>query len=47
MYTDQHPGEFELPMLSDEAAAQIQNFLEVAIDIFAARYGRQITRHYE
>jgi len=34
-------------MRSDGENAQIQNFLEVATHIFAARYVRQITRHYE
>jgi hypothetical protein len=46
MPSDQLTREFELPTLSDEAAVEIQNLLEVAIDIFAARYGRQIDRHY-
>lgn len=36
-----------LPELSDKSAVEIHNFLEVAIDLFEARYGYQIERYYD
>lgn len=47
MNTDQLPFGFNLPMLSDEVAAEIHNFLQIAIQIFEARYGDEIDRHYQ
>ena len=31
----------------DELAVEIHNFLQIAIQIFEARYGEEIDRHYE
>ncbi len=39
--------ELALPRLSDDAAVEIHHFLETIFDLFEARYGHQITRHYE
>ncbi len=44
---DQLPFGFSLPVLSDEVATQIHNFLQIAIQIFEARYGEEIDRFYE
>lgn len=37
----------EMPILSDEAVIQIQNFLHLALDIFEDHYGQQIDRFYQ
>lgn len=34
----------ELPILSDEAVIEIQDFLHLALDIFEDHYGAQIER---
>jgi hypothetical protein len=44
---DQLPFGFSLPILSDEVAVEIHNFLQIAIQIFEARYGQEIDRFYE
>jgi hypothetical protein len=44
---DQLPFGFRLPILSDEVAVEIHNFLQIAIQIFEARYSEEIDRHYE
>ncbi len=44
---DQLPFGFRLPMLSDEVAVEIHNFLQIAIQIYEARYGEEIDRYYE
>ena len=44
---DQLPFGFRLPELSDEVAVEIHNFLQFVIQIFEARYGEEIDRHYE
>lgn len=36
-----------LPALSDEAALQIHDLLNDAMELFEARYGQQIDRFYE
>lgn len=36
-----------LPQLSDDAAVQIHDFIYYCLDIFEARYGDQIHRHYQ
>lgn len=36
-----------LPQLSDDAAAQIQDFIHHVLDLFEARYGYQIERYYD
>lgn len=40
-------GELPLPRLSDEAVVEIHHFLQYLYDLFEARYGHQITRHYD
>ena len=40
-------GRIALPRLSDDAAAEIHFFLENLMDLFEARYGRQVSRHYD
>jgi len=47
MNTDQPDHGITLPMLSDEAAVEILNFLEVTFQIFETRYAHQIHRYYE
>ena len=47
MNTDQAVLGIPLPMLSDEAAVEILNFLEVALQIFESRYAHQINRYYD
>jgi len=47
MNTDQPDHGISLPMLSDEAAVEILNFLEVTYQIFETRYAHQIHRYYE
>ena len=37
----------EMPILSDEAVIQIQDFLHLALDIFEDHYGQQIERFYQ
>ena len=44
---DQLPFGFSLPILSDEVAVEIHNFLQIAIQIYEARYGEEIDRYYE
>ena len=44
---DQLPFGFSLPILSDEVAMEIHNFLQIIIQIFEARYGEEIDRQYE
>ena len=44
---DQLPFGFSLPILSDEVAVEIHNFLQIVIQIFETRYGEEIDRHYE
>ena len=44
---DQLPFGFRLPELSDEVAVEINNFLQIVIQIFEARYGEDIDRYYE
>ena len=44
---NQLPFGFRLPTLSDEVAVEIHNFLQIAIQIFEARYSEEIDRHYE
>lgn len=47
MNTDQPDHGIALPMLSDEAAVEILNFLEVTFQIFETRYAHQIHRYYD
>lgn len=47
MNTDQPDHGIPLPMLSDEAAVEILNFLEVTFQIFETRYAHQIYRCHE
>ena len=47
MNTDQPDHGIPLPMLSDEAAVEILNFLEVTFQIFETRYAHQIHRYYD
>ncbi len=47
MFPDQFPNDLKLPMLGDDTAVEIQHFLEVAMQLFEARYGHQIDRYYE
>jgi hypothetical protein len=47
MFPDQFPNGLKLPMLGDDTAVEIHHFLEVAIQLFEARYGHQIDRYYE
>ena len=44
---DQLPFGFSLPILSDDVAVEIHNFLQIVIQIFEARYGEEIDRHHE
>ena len=44
---DQLPFGFRLPVLSDEVAVEIHNFLQIVIQIYEARYGEEIDRYYE
>ncbi len=44
---DQLPFGFSLPILSDEVAGEIHNFLQIVIQIFEGRYGEEIDRYYE
>ena len=37
----------ELPPLSDEAAVEIQNFIEHVFDLFGRHYGAQVSRYYD
>jgi hypothetical protein len=36
--------QIEMPVLTDEAVIQIQDFLHLALDIFEDHYGQQIER---
>ena len=45
MSTDQPQHAHALPILSDEAAAEIHRFLETVFLIFETRYGSQIRRY--
>ena len=47
MNTDHPDHGIPLPMLSDEAAVEILNFLEMTYQIFETRYAQQIYRHYD
>ena len=47
MFPDQFPKGLKLPLLGDDSAVEIHHFLEVAIQLFEARYGHQIDRYYE
>ena len=50
MTTDHHDhagADIPLPQLSDDAVVQIQDFIHHFLDLFEARYGDQIHRHYE
>jgi hypothetical protein len=47
MNADQPDHGIPLPMLSDEAAVEILNFLEVTFQIFETRYAHQIGRYYD
>ena len=47
MHTDQTDHVVPLPLLSDEAAVEILNFLEVLFQVFEIRYADQIARFYE
>ena len=47
MNTDQPDHGIPLPMLSDEAAVEILNFLEVTFQIIETRYAHQIHRYYD
>ena len=40
-------SEIDLPLLSDEAVVEIQNFLYDVLTTFESRYGIQIHRYYE
>ena len=46
MNTDQPDHGIPLPMLSDEAAVEILNFLEATFQIFETRCAHQIYRYY-
>lgn len=47
MFPNQFPNDLKLPLLADDSAAEIHHFLEIAIQLFEARYGHQIDRYYE
>lgn len=47
MNIDQPDHGIALPMLSDEAAVEILNFLEATFQIFETRYAHQIHRYYD
>ncbi len=47
MSTDPSRITTALPRISDEAAVEILNFIEVMHQLFEDRYGRQIHRHYD
>ncbi|MDP3842359.1 MAG: hypothetical protein Q8Q81_07150 [Oxalobacteraceae bacterium] len=47
MTTNHADHSIPLPMLSDEAAAEIHQFLEVMFQLFEARYAHQIERYYD
>ena len=47
MHTDQPDHGIPLPMLSDEAAVEILNFLEATFQLFETHYARQIYRYYD
>lgn len=37
----------EMPILSDEAVIEIQDFLHLALDMFEDHYSQQIERYYQ
>jgi hypothetical protein len=37
----------EMPILSDEAVIQIQDFLHLALDMFEDHYSQQLERFYQ
>ena len=41
-----HPKPIKMPILSDEAVIEIQDFLRFALDIFEDHYCQQIDRFY-
>lgn len=47
MDADQSPSDLLLPALSDEAAVEILNFLEVVLQMFETRYAGQVRRFYD
>jgi hypothetical protein len=47
MFPDPLPNGLKLPLLGDDSEVEIHHFLEVAIQLFEARYGRQIDRYYD
>ena len=47
MSPDQPVNGISLPMLSDDAAVEILNFLEVTLQRFESRYAHQIDRYYD
>ena len=42
-----NPKPIKMPILSDEAVIEIQDFLRLALDIFEDHYGQQIDRFYQ
>ena len=47
MSTEPSSVTIALPGISDEAAVEILNFIEVVHQLFEDRYGRQIHGHYD
>ncbi len=47
MSTEPSSINIALPCISDEAAVEILNFIEVVHQLFEDHYGRQIHRHYD
>lgn len=47
MTADLDTAPIPLPRLSDDAVVQIHDFIHHVLDLFEARYGDQIHRHYE
>ena len=41
------PKQIKMPILSDEAVIQIQDFLHLALDIFEDHYADQLERFYQ
>jgi len=44
---NQDGAHIALPQLSDDAVVQIHDFIYFCLDLFEARYGDQIHRHYQ
>jgi hypothetical protein len=42
-----NPKPIKMPILSDEAVIEIQDFLRLALDIFEDHYGQQIDRFHQ